>query len=182
MLWSARSRMCGSPRSLLQHAELILFACFMTLWYRQSAKMSQTYTEGNFLKTESAEFGLLVKNPTLLVNKMVRCSQHVTHKWSFAWLDMRLGDVSGFWVFFAVQWWCRCCFLALGTALWKGGGWQSLPSCLWKAASAQVAAEREGGEGGGLQGRWRLRVSGEKQGADMWLGLERVERKRFFCW
>ena len=52
---------------------------------------------------------------------------------------------------------------------------------LWKAASAQVAAGREGGEGG-LQGRWRLRVSREQEGADMWLGLERVERKRFFCW
>lgn len=65
--------------------------------------MSQTYTEGNFLKTVSAEFGLLVKNPTLLVNKMVRCLQHVTHKRSFAWLDVRLGVVSGFWVLFAVQ-------------------------------------------------------------------------------
>lgn len=64
--------------------------------------MSQTYTEGNFLKTVSAKFGLLIKSVTLLVNKMLRCSQCVIHRWSFAWLDVRLGDVSGFCFLFSV--------------------------------------------------------------------------------
>ena len=64
--------------------------------------MSQTYTEGNFLKTVSAEFGLLIKNVTVLVTKMVRCLQHVIHKWSFAWLDSGQDDVSGYWVLVAV--------------------------------------------------------------------------------
>lgn len=64
--------------------------------------MSPTYAEGNFLKAVPTEFGLLVKNATLLVNKRLRCLQHVIHRWSFAWLDIRLGEVSGFYFGFAV--------------------------------------------------------------------------------
>jgi len=98
------------------------------------------------------------------------------------WLAWALGWVIYLIFGFCLQFSNDACALALPSDREEGPGACAKGCQLRKAASAQVTAGREGGEGGDLRGRCRLRASRERQEADVWPGLEGVKRKKVFCW
>lgn len=166
---------CGQPGAWRVDPLGVLFnmlsysVCLMTVIQAKQENVSDLHW-----MQLSAVFRLLIMNTTLLVNKTVLSINGHLLSWTFCWV---------MWLVFG--WYLQSskddCVLYLPQVLpserEEDGSACSHHCRLWKAASAQMAVVKEGGD---PQGRWRLWVYREQQAA-MWLVLERAERKRFFA-
>lgn len=166
MLWSTRSRMCGSPRSLLQHA--VLF-CWLVLWFSDTGEVLECLSLGWSQLSANCplNFGCSLTLQRFWLMRgldahsfLFVCGHFLSWTWGDAWCLFLLNLLSlGFSKDVCVL--CpKCCPVRR-----KRGTVPALRAPSW--GRLLVTAGRRGGQGGGVQGRQRLRASGEEQGADV---------------